>query len=95
MRCGLQGVWTDGRHAISVGLDQRLRAWSVGTCVGAPDTDAAPGVLLAAEEVGTTVVQVVEPEALSVEGDAAQGWHVAVAGRGLQVLHLGLDSLTH
>ena len=67
--------------------DQRLRAWTVTAC--ADSTDACAGPLLI-KEVSTAVVQVVEPEALSVEGGAAQGWHVAVAGRGLQVLHLCL-----
>ena len=88
-----QGVWTDGRRAIPLGLDKRLRAWRLSTAGSdaAPQTAAAAGEMedaVSAQEVSSAVVQVVEPEAMSVEGDAARGWHVAVAGRGCQVLHL-------
>jgi hypothetical protein len=90
-----QGVWTDGRRAISLGLDQRLRAWRLSTAGSDADMhtgNAADEIMsaLSARDFSTAVVQVVEPEALSVAGDDVHGWRVAVAGRGCQVLHLRL-----
>lgn len=76
-----QGVWADGQTILSVGLDQRLRMWRI----AAPN---ASGEGLAAQESASTVVQVLEPEAMAVQPAGEHSWQVAVVGRGSQVLRL-------
>ena len=93
----LRGVWTDGRHALSAGLDCRVRAWRLPTAGagdgkgGAAGSGASgspePGDGAGFQELGVAPLQVQNPEslaALAIEDGAA--FMVAVAGRGLEAL---------
>ena len=92
---GAQGVWTDGALGVSVGLDQRLRTWWFTEelpCGDGADAETAgrggtPARWTLSEGV-STVVQVLEPAALSVVRAGVHAWHAAVAGRGTQVLRI-------
>ncbi|CAG9465251.1 unnamed protein product [Pedinophyceae sp. YPF-701] len=86
----LRGVWTDGRHVASVGLDQALRFWRVVGGAGPPGD--ARGGDWGLEELSAGMVDVPEPSCLAVaEGcgaltdDEVVG---VVCGRGAQVVTL-------
>ena len=93
--CNAQGVWTDGVLGLSVGLDQRLRTWGLRPeATSSNDAGAEPGDGRGTDgwctlrEGVSSVVQVLEPAALSVVHAGVHVWHVAVAGRGTQLLRL-------
>ena len=85
----------DGVLGVSVGLDQRLRTWRLrAELPPAFSAEAQPASRECSREKWSlsegvsTVVQVLEPAALSVVRDGVHVWHVAVAGRGTQLLRL-------
>ena len=92
----VRDVWTNGRKAWSVGLDQRCRQWDL--VVHHSDDDDSSNIKMEMKESGCVMTQVVEPASLcvintnkgdpempGVEGDDASV-AVAVAGRGLHII---------
>ncbi|AQL10031.1 Transducin family protein / WD-40 repeat family protein [Zea mays] len=70
----VKGIWTDGTWSFSTGLDQRVRCWKMG---------------LAGQftEYSHAIISVPEPETLDVFHDRAKRkYHIAVAGRGMQMV---------
>ncbi|KAI4319911.1 hypothetical protein MLD38_033452 [Melastoma candidum] len=69
----VKGVWTDGTWVFSTGLDQRVRCWVV-------EEQGRP------KAVAHFITSVPEPEALDVRAFNRDKYHVAVAGRGMQMI---------
>jgi WD40 repeat protein len=78
----VKGIWTDGCHIVSVGLDQRVRRWNIiihNNTDNGNITKAHDDVHI--KEKGWYTSQCIEPAAVDVDGD-----YIAVAGRGCQLL---------
>ncbi|KAL3652969.1 hypothetical protein CASFOL_002650 [Castilleja foliolosa] len=71
----VKGVWTDGIWVFSVGLDQRVRCWSL-------SHDRLT-------ECAQLIINVPEPEALDVKTCGGNHYQIAVAGRGMQIIEFG------
>ncbi|EER95656.1 WD repeat-containing protein 6 isoform X1 [Sorghum bicolor] len=70
----VKGIWTDGTWAFSTGLDQRVRCWKM-------------GLIGQFTEYSHAIISVPEPETLDVFHDRAKRkYHIAVAGRGMQMV---------
>jgi WD40 repeat protein len=80
----VKGIWTDGCHIVSVGLDQRVRRWNIiihnnNTSDNGNNHKGHDDVHI--KEKGWYTSQCIEPAAVDVNGD-----YIAIAGRGCQLL---------
>ncbi|CAN1353164.1 WD repeat-containing protein 6 [Linum perenne] len=69
----VKGVWTDGTWVFSTGLDQRVRCWLL--------EDHCK-----LTEQSHLIISVPEPEALDAKACINNGYRIAVAGRGMQIV---------
>lgn len=61
----VSGIWTNGHHIVSTGLDQCLRVWKIR--VSGSGSDESPGHAVSLRQISSTVLEVAEPSALDVD----------------------------
>ncbi|BFI34384.1 hypothetical protein AXG93_2278s1330 [Marchantia polymorpha subsp. ruderalis] len=92
----VKGIWTDGSWVFSTGLDQRLRCWKIKTEFCMEQTTRFQSIVVDSEgqesdcplvECMSCVIDTPEAASLHVSSNPLGKYHIAVVGRGLQVIN--------
>ncbi|KAG6556956.1 hypothetical protein Mapa_001372 [Marchantia paleacea] len=97
----VKGIWTDGSWVFSTGLDQRLRCWKIkdefcieqmNLCQSSVEDSRGVKSVSPLVECMSCVIDTPEAASLHVSCSSLGKYHIAVVGRGLQVINF--DSMS-